>query len=657
MCALTPRWTLLVGLLCLLPWSPADAATEWDPIPSDLTSITDCPNEPGCPAAILLDETRVDNEYYRARVYKHRIIKIFKPEGLDAAAVSIRYIVGRWGVFELEGRTIHPDGTTVALDPTKAITQTTVKESGFRGKEQTFQMPAAEVGAYLEYRYRLSYQYQFSSYEWVVQDVYPIVKAVFAAAPGDEDWTVTILRLDGVRHVADADEEGRTRYTFHAVPSFKKEPLMPPEDECRGRVLFYPKYPRWGWKDLGRVVHTYYEDKFFKRGKQAHKLAVQLIEGAPDANAKIERIYDWIQNNLDNTSFTESAEGEVQDTKPNLYVDDVLAAKQGNHEDLTRLFAFMAKAAGLEAEVALVASRDNTLFRKDVLDLYQFDDEVAAIRMGEDWHFYDPGTRYCPVGMVGAEFEGVQENALVTRDGGGFVTRVPNSRANDNLLRRTGKADITEDGALTLDVDVEAFGLAGEELRNQIDHLTAEERRKFLEDRVRKGIADSRVEEFSVSNLSALAEPLRIHYQVRADAYAAAAGSRLLVPAFPLHLGAANPLPSPTRQNPILYPRTSRDLEEVTLRVPDGFEVESLPVPRLLDLSAIQYQTKASQDGEEVKVSRDLVVDVLMVPASRYGVVRHLYEEAARLDGSQIVLRRKGTSPEPPPEPAPGAGR
>lgn len=626
-----------LGVALWLAAAPAAAGVKWEPLPADRVDAGDCPKEPGCPAAVVWEETLLDNSYLNARVEVHRIVKIFKPDGLKKASFSIPYVVGEWSVKDLEGRTIRPDGSVADLDPRSAIVQTVVKASGFRGKELQVEMPAAEVGALLEYRYRQIHAYQFGSYEWQPQEDVPILRSTLLVK-GASLWQPIAVNMEGIKKAMDVDAEGRTRIVLTDVPSLPDEPLMPPAGEVRGRILLAgPTPPLWTWSRVGGNVHDYFE-KYYSRSKQARRLTEELLRETTDPEVKLQKLYAWVQDNIDNTSFQETREGEVESEHRNIYVDDVLASRQGTFEDLVRLFVFMAREAGFDASVALVATRDEAFFRKDLRDVSQLNGEVAAVHQADEWKFFDPGTRYIPFGLVGWQNEGVWENAVITRPASGILVRIPPSPAAGNLHLRRVRVRLGPGGAMSGEVQEEAHGLTGAAIRNDVDHLGDGERRARLQDdlgELREGV---KVADLAYANREAWGEPLRAAYRVEAGGYAVPAGTRLLVPAiaFPFH----NPLHAPERRTDVYFERTVKRVEEMTLEVPERYEVESLPAPDLLDLGKVRYNINFQQVDGEVRVTRSLTNDVVLIDVDHYGRIRELLDEATRLDASQIVLRR-----------------
>ena len=348
-----------------------------DDVPAEFLEIDDCPTEPGCAALILQDDVTWDNDYSDTRMWNHRTVKIFTQEGLDAASVKIYKWVGEWEVRDLEGRTIRPDGTEVRLDANSALEETELKGKGFRKKVISFQMPAVEIGSIIEYRYKFVVNGQLGYYTWWVQDEFPILNATMRIRSPHFAIRNVPVGLKGVPMKSRVEDGQWGVLELRHVPSIREEPLMPPEDEARGRVVFRPSTRSWTLRDL-RTGYDKALDLYFKRSGKAKKLAKEMLGEASTPQEQLALLYRHVQQDFDNSSFRQSTEGEVNEGR-NLYVDDVVRAGQGSSRDLTRLFVFLARQAGFQAEVALVATRDDVFFREEVRSASDFDAELAAV--------------------------------------------------------------------------------------------------------------------------------------------------------------------------------------------------------------------------------------------------------------------------------------
>ena len=125
---------------------------------------------------------------------------------------------------------------------------------------------------------------------------------------------------------------------------------------------------------------------------------------------------------------------------------------------------------------------------------------------------------------------------------------------------------------------------------------------------------------------------------------ATAAGTRLLIPATLVPL--LNPFVAAERRNDVYFRRTRRTVDEITVAIPEGYEVESVPEDREVDSGRLKYILRFVPSEKEVRVSRELTQDVLLVDRAKYAPLRRFFEQVEEADTAQIVLRRVATGGE-----------
>jgi len=110
-CCISALFCTLVLALCA-PLARADKWTE--PTPEEL-SMTSQPQVPGASAVYLFYEETSTDDLHSFSVYAR--VKVLTEAGKDRANVEIQYAHWREGasftVSEVEGRTIHSDGTVI----------------------------------------------------------------------------------------------------------------------------------------------------------------------------------------------------------------------------------------------------------------------------------------------------------------------------------------------------------------------------------------------------------------------------------------------------------------------------------------------------------------------------------------------------------------
>jgi len=138
----------------------------------------------------------------------------------------------------------------------------------------------------------------------------------------------------------------------------------------------------------------------------------------------------------------------------------------------------MASAAGLDVRPALISNRGDVFFDPNFANPNFLQGPDVAVKVGETWKFFDPGTNYLPYGMLRYGREEGQQ-ALVTDSKEPVWVDVPLSAPQKSLTKRTSKFRLLEDGTLEGDVRVEFTGQAGIEAKVEVDGLSPAEKRDF----------------------------------------------------------------------------------------------------------------------------------------------------------------------------------
>jgi hypothetical protein len=125
-------------------------AADWHPVdPADL-ALKQSKTDPNADAEGLFREVRIANEqhgvnYANNTVSEYVRIKIFTERGKDFANVQIPYFLHS-NIFNVEGRTIHPDGSIVELSK-DSIFDKVLQKRGFNIKMVSFALPAVQPGS------------------------------------------------------------------------------------------------------------------------------------------------------------------------------------------------------------------------------------------------------------------------------------------------------------------------------------------------------------------------------------------------------------------------------------------------------------------------------------------------------------------------------
>jgi hypothetical protein len=169
------------------------------------------------------------------------------------------------------------------------------------------------------------------------------------------------------------------------------------------------------------------------------------------------------------------------------------------------------------------------------------------------------------------------------------------------------------------------------------------ERRKFLEDQVREYIPTGIDVELTNHPEWETASPTLVAtYDLKVPGWASAAGRRALLP-FGLFSASEKQLFDHTnRVHPVYFQYPFEKADDVTIQLPLGWHVSSLPKELTSDGKAVLYVRKAEDEKGTLHLRRVLRSNLLMVETKNYPVLRNFYQIVRTGDEEQIILQPMG---------------
>ncbi len=660
------QWWILACLVIasVLPLR-AQSSEEWLPITSADRQFKQVPQDPGAAAVELYYADFRDDNRQHQFIY-HRI-KVLAESGRKYANVQIAVPL-QYTVTGIQARTVHPDGKIAEFTgkPYERILSTWRDE---RFIARTFTFPEVTVGSILEYKYQLSWEKNLPDAVWTVQHSLYTVKERFSLRPYRGP-----LRT---RHVADQtqlsyvfsnlpagvspkDKGDAVEMTAENVPAFEAEPYMPPEGDFKAEVRFFYggreiESPEVFWADLGRQWYAAAEH-FIGSRPEIKAAAEQTIGAESDAESRLKKLYARVLE-IRNLSFERARiriEDKKEDLKSNESVTDVLTRGYGYRNEIAELFAALARAAGFDAELLRASSRRDHVFNSRLLSEEQLNVEIVRVNINGAPLYLDPGTRFCPFGMVAWDYTSTAALKL-DKNGGEFVV-VPTTAADKNVVRRTADLALNHDGSAQGDLIVEFKG--NDALEHRLSALNTDEagRQQMLEEEIAGELpVGSFVHLEDVAGWNSGEEPLVAHFSIAAPRFAQQAAKRWLVPAtlFQSSLPGSNSFgakpfgekagvfSSTTRKYPFYFPYTYEQVDRVSLQLPPEYSVQLLPDGQDVKLPSTRFLTTRSASAAGLEETRALVVNSIYFKPEDYGSLKHFFERLKSADEEQVVISAK----------------
>lgn len=641
----------LLAVVCLVVSIPAFArgfskTQDFRPATQEELAMKSLAAAPGAEAAIL-DWVRIDDDQNSSTTEYYRI-KILTEEGKKYADIELPYmpsypIFGK--IHDISARTIRPDGTIVPFTG-KVYDKTMVKIGRTALRAKTFSLPDVQPGSIIEYRYQLRWSAAllFNTH-WSVQKDIPVVRSHFTMIPYDSNGEFgSFFTYMGLPQGVTPQKVGRDKFelALNDMPALRTESFAPPDEQLRARVDFFytasSVRPEEFWNVQPKAFAREIEG-FIGKSKTANELAKKLSAGEADRTALLRKIYAHTQS-LRNLSFeAEKTDQEVkrQDLGIAKNVEDVLRKGSGYAHEINRAFVSIARAAGFEADAARVASRERYFFSNKFPDADQMSAEAVVVKLDGKDVWLDPGTPLAPFAIVSWEKTNVPSIQVSKGEKTNWVN-VPSHEPLHAMTRR--KADLELDGD-NLAGTVTVTYTGQEALVRRLRTITEDEaaRKKSIEDEVKGWFPDgATITLKSLTGDFTADETLVATYDVVIPNLVSQAGSRTIVPLSVFESTAKNPFAPATRTHLIYFPYPRGEEDEVTIALPEGMNVATLPQPAKMDVGAAAYNATTTKNGNAVTFKRTTTLTTMFVDPKHYTSLRNYFNAVTAADQQPLVL-------------------
>jgi hypothetical protein len=655
-----PRFTLPLLLVCLAVVFPAAAfaGDDWRPVdPADL-ALKAAVVEKGADAEAIFWEVRLSDEVDGGSprsVLRHYVrIKVFTERGRESQSKIDIPFLSNWKIQDIAARTIKPDGSIVELKKEDVLDRTIEKLNGTQIKAKSFAMPGLEPGAIIEYRWKETRNDRLANYirlyfqrDVPVQLVKYYIKPL--QLPGFE-YGMRAQTFNGATSPFNKEKDGSYSVTMTNVPAFHEEPRMPPEDAVRPWMLvFYSKDTNLKgekfWEEYGKQTYSEYKS-LMKVSDEVKTVSATTIAGASTPEEKLEKLFDFCRTRIKNTN--DDASGLTADDRAKLKVNkspaDTLKRGSGTGQDIDMLFGAMALAAGFDARVVKLSDRSDTFFDKGFPDDYFIQTYDIAVKVGDQWRFYDPASTYVPLGMLRWQEE--SQPALLTDPKQPIWLTTPLSPPDKSKVKRTAKLTLSDDGTLEGEAQVEYFGHPGVYRKEWDDDDSPAQREETLRGIVKKQMSTADVSAIKIENVTDPLKPFVYNYHIRVPGYAQRTGKRLfLQPEFFQH--GIEPLFSGSeRRYPVYfeYPWAEEDVVQIDL--PSGFSLDSADSPAPFGAGTIsdyKVSIAVTTDKRQLVYKRNFFFgggDAIVFPVTTYARLKGYFDSVHQADNHTVTLKQ-----------------
>lgn len=595
-------------------------------------------------------------------------IKIYKKEGYDWANQNIRYYIGDSNSKESVS---FSDAVTYNLVGGK-IEKAKLKSDGIFDEninkyynQKKITMPNVKEGSIIEYKYRIKASRIGSMRDWYFQASIPVNYSEFVTRIPEyfvfnnkqkgyifprvnkETSTKYIVFHNKERSGGDVSttsysenkreyQEEKTTYIAENLPAMKEEAYVNNINnytsslELELSMTRYPNKPiemySSDWNSVVKTIYNYedFGPELNKTGYFENDLKA-LLSGITVQDEIIKTIFNYVKANVKWNEYN----GYSCDNG----VKKAYKEKTGNVADINLMLTAMLRYAGLIANPVLVSTRSNGIAMFPNRTAFNY--VIAAVETGNGIILLDASDKFSTPNVL--PFRALNwVGRLIRKDGTSEeVDLMPKTQSFDNIMM---SYSVSPDGVVTGKTRRQYTDYNAMTFRNNVDNVKEDAYLEKLENDNDK----IEVKDYVRTNEKELLLPTIETFSFTGSGLCEVIGEKIYINPMLFFTNKQNPFKEEKREYPVDYGFPSSDKYSITIQIPEGYMVESMPAPSAMtmeeDLGAFKFIAGVSENVLQLSITHQ--INAAIIPADYYSMLQEYYKGMIAKENEKIVLKR-----------------
>jgi hypothetical protein len=589
---------------------------------------------------------QVDSEgNYILKVEVDTKIKIYSKEGYDWANYEFPVYTGGKRVQAAYSNAFTYNLVNGKIEKTKLKSEGEFTEEVNENFElRKIKMPNVKEGSIVEFSYTYKTVYFRSFPEWFFQYQIPVVNCeLTVTTPEYHQYNIhmkpylEINRNEKVGTSPYGYKELIAKYDVKNVPAFKDEAFVTNVDNFISSVkyeLASIKNPRTfeitslasTWEDVANDI--YKSESFGKelnmKGYFEEDLSKYIQENANRLD-KTEAIFNFVKDRMNWNEYN----GKYAE----FGVKKAYKERIGNSADINLMLCAMFRSQGIKANPLITSTRSNGISYFPNVAAYNY--VLVAVETEAGFYLYDATSKYASAQII--PLRALNWFGRIIYENGRSkemdLMPVQNSKSNIN-----GMFELNPDGLLT--------GKYREQMTDYNAFLFRERYASLSEEanmeRIEKDYSNLEVEEYVIQNARDIYKPIVEEIKFKRTSSADVIGDKIyLNPMFMFGIK-TNPFKSEKRDFPIDFVFPMEDKYMISIKIPEGYEVESLPASTILEFedNMLGYKYQIKNVNNSIQLSLSFNINSSIIPAQHYTLVKDFFNKLVEKNNEKVVLKK-----------------
>lgn len=633
-------------------------------------------HDPSAEAVVLYRKVVVTYHYVKDQGFNvetdvHERIKIFNSDGFKFGTVSeslYQNSNGEEKVGNIKAYTYNlEDGKIVGTKLSKSdIFSEEVNKYRLREK---FTMPNLKEGSVIEYLYKISSPFSYNIDEIDLQYDIPIAKQEIkvivpeyfvynertkgylpfdiekSTQNGKINFTTTNRTSRGGFSVPSTSVSNSsidfvknvTYVNMIDVPALKEESFVNNMNNYRSSLKFelqYTKFPNSTFQNYTtnweKVVKKIYEYESFggqlDKTKYFKKDIVNVLQGKVSEEEKMIAVYQFVKDRMNWNKFY----GYTSDEG----VKKAYDLKSGNIADINLILVGMLRAAKLKANPVLISTRSHGVPLFPTLDGFNY--VAASVNIDGNDIFLDATNKFTKPNLLPTR--ALNWSGRVVKENGASeqFSLMPSYKSETTVMLN---ANLDENGDLEGKMRRSFKDYAAYSFRN-VNEAVDED--SYLE-KVENNLTGIEISEYKIKDKLTVGKPATESFDFYAEEMVEFIGDKIYISPLLWFTTEENPFTLETREYPIDFKYPIKEKYLISLKIPDGYQVEFVPEPMILSLPDKQGSFKYNLGvigGTNLQITVEEQINVPILAAQNYPLLKEYYKTIIEKQLEKVVLSK-----------------
>jgi hypothetical protein len=421
---------------------------------------------------------------------------------------------------------------------------------------------------------------------------------------------------------------------------FEREPVGPGDPDQRECIRTAPEGfeidgyqgDMSSWKSFGLWYNKLSQGRQILPDTVKQEL-LKLVSPAASPKEKIRLIYDRLQS----TTRYVSVDLGIGGWQP-FEASYVCQRGYGDCKALSNYMVSMLNAVGVTAYPVLISAGYLPPTPTPEFPSNRFNHVIACVPLTPDTIWLECTSQTIPMGHLGGWTE--NRYALVVTPQGGVLVKTPASKCSDNVQVRKATVVLATNGGGTADIQMTYSGNQQDYVSSGLNLATPRDRDEWLRDHIEIPVFN--VQQTDFSGIKPKEMTIGFSVSLELPRLGTVAGSRILFQPNLMEKRTYVPPAAEKRKYPVVHAYAYVDIDSVTYRLPDGFEIEAMPKPVALETPFARYQSALKQTAPGTLLyCRRLEVSKDELPAAQYNEYRKFLQDVVLSDKASAAIVKK----------------